>query len=209
MGKTVKSMACMKRAPWVLICLLTLFLPGCSKSPSSHFYALNPLMISGQMKERPGPAPVGLVGVGPLKLAEYLDRPQIVTRGRPASLDLAEFNRWGEPLVESLPRVIAANLRYLLATENVVVFPWAPSSKVDCQVILAVERLDGALGDRVYLDAHWSLVGEGGRKVLLRKSSNLSEPVSSAAYESLVEAETRAVAALSVEIAEAIRNVAQ
>jgi len=76
----------------------------------------------------PGRAPE--LGVGPVTLPRYLERTNIVTR-RGMEMEVAEFDRWVEPLSESVPRAIAANLTTLLRTERIVVFPWSNTPSIE------------------------------------------------------------------------------
>jgi hypothetical protein len=69
-----------------------------------------------------------------------------------------------------------------------------------------VVQFDGILGGDVILIAKWGLFDAGGKKLLLGKGSSFKEPTGAATYEALVAAESRAVAALSREIADAIRT---
>ena len=70
------------------------------------------------------------LGVGPVTLPRYLGRTNIVTR-RGMEMEVAEFDRWAEPLSESVPRAIAANLATLLRTERIVVFPWSNTPSIE------------------------------------------------------------------------------
>jgi uncharacterized lipoprotein YmbA len=56
------------------------------------------------------------------------------------------------------------------------------------------------------LNVKWGLFEEQGKKLLLAKRSSLKEPTGAATYEALVAAQSRTVAALGREIAEAIRT---
>ena len=47
------------------------------------------------------------IGVGPVTVPDYLDRPQIATRSSSSSLQFSEFDRWAEPLEKNLMRVLA------------------------------------------------------------------------------------------------------
>lgn len=42
------------------------------------------------------------VGVGPMHVPGYLDRPQIVTRRDADRIDLGDFDQWGEPLRDGI-----------------------------------------------------------------------------------------------------------
>ena len=78
----------------VILLLATIFLGGClSRSPSPCFYALTPVQNQAySSKSRSGQN--AAIGIGPVKLADYLDESQIVTRTSDNQLIKAQFNRW-------------------------------------------------------------------------------------------------------------------
>jgi len=69
-----------------------------------------------------------------------------------------------------------------------------------------VVRCDGRLGDAAWLEARWSIVKGPGKKLLKTSRSSIREPVTGPDYPALVAAQSRAVAKLSQEIAEAIQG---
>jgi len=80
-----------------LICSLTV-LGGCASTEPSRFYILHSLSGS-EAETQIAAAENGVaIGIGPIELPEYLDRPQIVTRLSKNELQLAEFDQWVEPL---------------------------------------------------------------------------------------------------------------
>ena len=81
------------------------------------------------------------IGVGPVQMPEYLNRPQIVSRKSTIELFLDEFNKWAEPLEDNFTRVLAENLANILRTDPVVIFPSRGSIPVDYIVTLDVIRL--------------------------------------------------------------------
>ena len=68
-------------------------------------------------------------------------------------------------------------------------------------------RFDGDLGENALLIARWTLFSGDGEDVLFMQRSSFSEPVNGDSYEALVSAESRALCALSREIAEAIQTL--
>lgn len=147
------------------------------------------------------------LGVGPLQLPPYLDRPQIVTQTAGNELRLSEFHRWAEPLKENFTRVLANNLTGLLSTDRVFVFPWGRSVSVDYQVKVEVTRFIGQLGGTSFLTARWSIFGQEGQKLLLTRGTQLSTPTEAATYDALVAAMNRGLTDLSREIASAILSL--
>lgn len=180
---------------------LMLFLYSCAgKSASSKFFVLSSVPHSAQSA-----AEGRAIGVLPLIMADYLDRPQIVTRVSENEIQLDEYHRWAEPLKDSFSRALVQNLSSLLSTAKVIKTTGATGIPMALQVGVEVVQLDGSLGGDVVLIVKWGLFGEGEKKLLLAKRSSFKEPTGSATYEALVAAESRAVAALSREIAEAIK----
>jgi uncharacterized lipoprotein YmbA len=145
----------------------------------------------------------------PVEMPDYLDRPQIATRVSENEIKLDEFNRWAEPLKDNFYRVLVENLSTLLNTAKVIKTTESTGAPVGLEVGLKVLRFDGTLGGDVELTATWGLFNEGGKNLLMVRRSSFKEPTGAATYEALVAAQSRAVAALSREIADAIKGVGQ
>jgi uncharacterized lipoprotein YmbA len=156
----------------------------------------------------PASAQSGLaLGIGPVALPEYLNRAQIVTRTGEHQLELAEFDRWAEPLSRNFIRVLVLNLSTLLSTDHVALHPWNRSTLIDYQVIVDVGRFEAGTDETATLLVRWSIVDGADRKILRVRKSTFSEPIASEGYEGTVASMSRLAGALSREIAEAIRNV--
>jgi len=187
--------------------LLVFLLAGCSSTPATKFYKLNSLP-SGQ-QENPA-ALLGMdiaIGVGPVELPEFLDRPQIVTRKSQNQLEISEFNRWAASLPRDFARVLAKNISTLLPTDRVSLYPWEDTFSPTYQIKLDVEQFDGQLGERVFLRVIWSVVGQEEANELLVRKTLIEEPVLTNDYEGLVAAQSSALATLSREIVEEIRKL--
>ena len=186
--------------------LSLLFICGCaSKSP--NYYVLNSLQSGAPSAEKARAQNDLTIGVGPVKIPAYLDRPEITTRSAPDSLQFAEFDKWAEPLEKNLTRVIAENLATLLSTDRIGVFPWLNSAQVQYQVTVDITQLERMPDGKVILAARWNILGDQGENMLVIESSRFSIPIKSAGYEAIASAESRAVEALSREIAAAIRSL--
>ncbi len=188
----------------IIIGLTLLLLTGCASSEIPRYYLLNSL--SGETRTQ---APCLNLGIGPIKLPEYLNRPQIVTRASTNELTLSQFDRWAEPLHDTFSRVLAENLTKLLCTQSVLIYPWKASTQVDYRIEAEVIHMDGILGREASLEAWWTISGGAGKKVLLSKQSKFTELLAAKDYEALVQAQSRLMAAFSREIAEAIGKIAK
>jgi uncharacterized protein len=183
------------------ICLLLLV--GCASSPTTRHYVLSPLTDGSKVPEES----CINIGVGPIKLPEYVNRPQIVTRTSPNELSLSSFDVWAEPLTDSVPRMLAENLSRLVCTKEVVLFPWRPSLTPEYRVEVELLQLDGTLGSTVSLEAWWSVAYGGDKKARLTRKTTYSEPAADKGYDALVQAHSRALAALSRDIAGALKEL--
>ena len=177
---------------------------GCvGRSDTARFYVLaaDPRSTTRGPAEEAGRGPT--VGVGPITLPRYLERANIVTR-RGTELEVADYDRWGEPLRESLPRVIASDLATLLETERIVMFPWPGGRTIDHQVVVDVLRFDGVPGGDVLLEARWRVLGQEKKELVLRHST-VRETTGQSGYPALVDAMSRSVGVFSREVADAIK----
>ena len=183
--------------------LLPLLLTACAtQSPPANFYVLTPLAQSGgkQMPEM-------LIGVGPVNLADYLDRSQLVSRSGEVGLKLDEFNRWAGGLDGNITQVLAENLSRLLGIDGVLAYPWSSGVDLNYQIILDISRFDVASDNRVVLDAQWQLFDQSRRKLLAVKRDHFEVPSRDQTRASAVLAQSEALARLAESLAKAIESV--
>ena len=197
---------------FVIIALfLALFAAGCvpgSTGPSRYFVLSPMLGEKAETQTLTGEDRVS-VGIGPLDLPGYLDRPQIVTQVSENRISLGEFDIWAESLDDNFIRVLMENLSTLLRSEPVVIFPFKDAFQTDYQVKVDVMRMDGTLGGDAVLTANWAIFREGRTELLVAKRSTYKETVDGETYETLVAAQSRAVLALSRDIAAEIKSAMQ
>jgi hypothetical protein len=191
----------------VILLLSLLFFSGCGASKAPNYYIMHSLQSEAPGAVKAGPVNDLSIGVGPVKIPEYLDRPQMATRSTPNSLQLAEFDKWAESLDKALTRVLTENLSLLLSTDRVVAFPWPESMHVLYQVTVDVAKLDYTPDGKIVLVAGWSVFGDDGRKLLTIKRSRLTVPVQSTGFEAIAAAQSRAVEDMSREIAACIGSL--
>ena len=147
--------------------------------------------------------------VGPIRMALYLDRADIVIRDGQNQIRLAEFSQWAGPLQENFSRVLAENLSVLLATNSVGIFPGTRAMLFDFNVTVNVTRFDGIPGEKADLRARWGILDKNRKKMLFENHSLLTQPTKDDSMEALIAAESRTLAELSREIAEAIKTLAE
>ena len=190
----------------IFVAMLTL--SGCAgTSKPSKFYLLLTLPeAEGLVQLTVDPAAPSVL-VGPITLAAYLDRDQIVRRAGKNELTIDEFTRWGEPLQANFYRVLIDNLSVLLSTPEIYNFSQRDVTPTDFQVIIDVLRFDSAVNGDAYMTAFWTVMGEDGQTILLNKKSVFQVPPTSGNVAGLVEAQNGVLTEFSREIAAAIRSL--
>jgi uncharacterized protein len=189
-----------------LFIIVAILCCGCVRSPAPHFYTLSSMQEGQDLSSRRSPAKDAVIGIGPVKFADYLNQSQIVTHTSDNQMVKSEFDRWVGSFKDNFTNVLADNIGSLLSTERIYLFPWRQSVPIDYQVTVDVVRFDGRLGDAAWLETRWSIIGGPERKLLKTSRSSISEPVTSPDYAALVAAQSRALATLSQEIAAAIQG---
>ncbi len=181
-------------------------LGGCTTTPPTNFYVLTPLPSAESLGLATVAAGGPSIGIGPVTLPQYLDRPQIVSRLSRARLNLGEFDQWAAPLKDIVASVLAENLSMLMSTDHIAVYPWPRSTTIDYQIMVDVTRFDGKMGGEVLLLARWSIVGKDGKE-WVKKKSRFSQPAGAPDYEATVTAMSRALERLSRDIAAGFRTI--
>jgi uncharacterized lipoprotein YmbA len=185
-----------------------LTLAGCADTQPTRFYALSPL------EDAPGGTPPAnlpelTVGVGPVTLPPYLDRPQLVTRSGGNRMVLADFDSWVEPLQGMFARVLGENLALLLGTDDVLMLPQRRDFSLDRQVEVDVTRFDVDNVGNAVLDARWWVYGRNGDKLLRTGRSTITEPSAAGDHTAAAAALSRALGTMSQEIARTIADEAR
>ncbi len=174
---------------------------GCGRTANSKFYTLESLATADA-----GPPARFAVVVGPVTIPAAVDRPEMVLQAGPNRVTVDEFNRWAAPLGQSIASTVAADLAALLGTPRVATAPLA-NFDAAYRVTIEVQRFDSAPGQDALLEAVWVVRrAKGGRTWSGRTAAR--EPVQDASIAALAAAHSRALAALSGDVAAAIREAA-
>jgi uncharacterized protein len=191
----------------VILAVNTPVMNGCSTGPPPRLYVLTSLSHAESAPPATGRRAIS-IGIGPVELPQYVNRPQIVTGQQSSELQSAASAQWAEPLQDGFTRVLAENLSLLLATDRVAIFPWK-TFVPEYQVVVEVTHFLGQTGGEVSLVALWSILNKDGREALVSKKSSFRESTGSSEYEALAAAMSRTVAALSRDIATALLALPQ
>ncbi len=172
---------------------LTLALTACMGTPPREsFFTLSAPELA------PAPADAPSLAVGPVAIPDMVDRPQIVVRLSANQVQIVEQARWAEPLKSAIARVVAANLAAALGARV------APNRNgdADYRIALDVQRFESP-ADAVLIEALWTIASKDGRR---SGRSIVREKIAAKDYASLAAAHSAALAAMSREIAAALRT---
>ena len=181
------------------IALLMLLLAGCaSHSPPARFYLLtaevaSPAAVTGDL----------FLGVGPVRLPDYLDRSQLVRRLDGGRLQVDEFHRWGGDLARNIQEVLATNLGRLLASPRVLAWPWSARLDLPHRLTLDIYRFEAGPGAQVTLDVQWQWLQKG--RLTRMGRERIEVPVASDTPAAWVQAQSRALAELARRLAPLFR----
>jgi uncharacterized lipoprotein YmbA len=186
--------------------LLWVILAACAASEPSRFYTLTP-----QPPDRGEPAagaatrqpPLNLA-LSPVQVPRYLDRPQLVTRTDANALELAEFDKWSEPLSDMIGRVLAEDLSRRVAGARVFLLPVRQAVPIDRIVDIQVMRFDADAAGLVTLHARWQAFSDGGRRLVVAEETFVREPAAEPGKAAVVAAMSRALSRLAADVAKAL-----
>jgi uncharacterized protein len=158
--------------PYIVLILASLVVPplalgGCAEDAPTRFYVLGNMVEEATAVPGKGIA----VGVGPITIPQYIDRPQIVTRIGGNQLAVAEFDQWGGDLNDNVIRALAVNLSSLLKTDRVSLYPWNDEVPVEYQVTVDLTSFEEDVDGSSLLSVFWSIVNPKNGKVMLMRRS--------------------------------------
>lgn len=188
---------------FVVLGLVLASLAGCVgiRTPPPRYYTLRAPMAS----EPAALATRYYVTVGPVAVPESIDRPQIVVREGENRVRLLEFDRWAEPLRGAVARLLAAEIGRRLPDAQVAAYGEYTGHSQAVHVLIDVRAFDSMPAEGVRLDVVWRVrAGE----VQHSGSSRLLEPAAMPSIEALVQAHSRALAALAEELAAVVLQLA-
>jgi uncharacterized lipoprotein YmbA len=190
---------------FLLIACLCALIMSCQHSPKKNYYYLTSTLSSENVTTQDGSNnTTQLIGIGPIDIAEYLTRSQIIDTQSNNTLIMSDNAYWAEPLDKSIARVISLNLTQLNKSRSFVSFPWRNDSKPHYSLRLHLDNLSRS-GKNANIIATWELVDNDSKKTLLRNNFSHSTSAESGA-KGLAQAYSQLLAELAKEMDEALNK---
>lgn len=166
---------------WILPFLL---LAGCAGSPEIRFYTLSTVAP----KRTFGSTGFTLASV---RLPSITDRPQILLRTGPQTVELLDDDRWAEPLDQAVPRILAQDLS--LRQQN----------NGGPRITLAIDDFIADRAGVVTLSGHWwSAAPDSDRSLAVRRAFQVTAPLPGTSAVQIAAAMSEALARLADQLTE-------
>lgn len=178
--------------------LMVLALSACQgpRSLPTSYYMLHPEPVGAEATQRDIS-----IGVGPVRIASFLDRLQIVSHHQPGELDLSDRRRWAEPLNKGIQRVLTQNL-VALTGADIRSFPWTRTTVPAYAVRIEVLDLNRSRNGDAILEAGWLLEDLAGKALTHSQRDIFREPVDGDDTGALVRAYSKLLGQLALRIAD-------
>ncbi len=181
---------------YVVIIGSTLLLSGCfsgvSKPATFYMLSAQPILSTvSQVKTS--------VGVVPVEVPEFLDKPQIVLNETDTLMTISETNRWSEPLAQVTQRVLVEDLQRLLPNVYVQTKGY-DDNKFNRLVQVEINTMTGNLDKEAMLSVWWTLKNGSGA-VMTRKRFDKTIALKNDSYGDYVRAQSILWSDLAHEIA--------
>lgn len=147
------------------------------------------------------------LGVGPVSLPRYLERPQFVTRVDETEITVNEYARWAGPLPRLIAETIAEDLDLYLAPGDVVIHPWPLRDAPGYAVRVSLLHFEVTNADSAQLVGRWDVADREGTVVIPPRVTTLTSAATAADPKAGAMALSRLVGLLSAEIAGELRSL--
>ncbi|MDD4914193.1 MAG: PqiC family protein [Methylococcales bacterium] len=184
--------------------LAALLLNGCASHTPMAFYMLDAEAEAGQA-ESASALPQNLaVGLGPVHLPEYLNRPQIVVEISENQYRLDEHNRWAERLDENIARTLSRQLAARLGLAYIIRYPWPYRQPMDYQIGMDILLFHQGADGYSHLQTQWQIRRQ--EQNLLSRQFTCSLPAGDNVNDR-VKVQSVCVARLGLEIENGLREL--
>lgn len=200
-GKTAGWMSEMTalRFPGILLLAGVLGLAGCARYQQPPLYQLD----AGDMHVPTTDKGLAVL-IGPVAVADYLQRDVLLQRQADGSLTAADDGRWAGNLAEDIDQQLLRQLASRLDSQRLVLAPATAGFVPQVRLGLSITRLDSGPSRPAVLEAQWRLAGADG-KLLDGRLVRLEEPHSGTIVDQ-VRAQSLVVQQLAEQLAEAVET---
>lgn len=189
-----------RHAGWLLVCAL--LLSGCLDPRTTNtLYSLQPV-------RQP---PLGrdfadfreMILLMPVQLAPHLQGRGLLNQHSSGEARTAANHLWAGPLDQQIAQQIIANLKDLLATDNIAGYPGPRFAHIRYQLEVEISEFSGN-GQAFTTIAVYTLSDTVSKTIMARKTFRQTRPIDKPEYSGYVDNASRAIADLSRVVASAL-----
>ena len=144
-----------------------------------------------------------LIGLGPIRLPDYLDRFQMVVAVSENKYKLIDGHRWAEKLDQNISLALFKTLPSQLGTDRMIRFPWAQRPGVDFQIKIDILELNIDEKGQSQLIVQWSIKSKD--ETILNKRSSFTAQASTTDIDKMVQAQSECLTKLGQEIVSSLK----
>jgi hypothetical protein len=178
---------------------------ACGQTPASRFYTLT-AQAEVNAESAANKTNKLIIGIAPIEVAPYLERPEIVTRSSPTQIELAAFDRWAGPFENIVAESLADNISRLLPSVHTIISPW-PEADYEYQLVVKIKKFESDENGFIKLSSSWGILQKKTRKMVGTYESTIIQPGTSSDYDSITRNMSLALVQLSEEIAAELQQV--
>ena len=181
-----------------LSCSIFLILSCAKSSKPVEYYMLDASVgidNNQTLKGDEGP----MIGLGPIRLPEYLDRFQMVVAVSENKYKLIDGHRWAEKLDQNISLALFKTLPSQLGTDRMIRYPWPQRPGVDFQVKIDILELNIDQNGQSQMIAQWSIKSKD--EIILNKRSTFTAQASTTDIDKMVQAQSECLTKLGQEVA--------
>lgn len=168
------------------------------RSADPNFYTLSPVTEKSISDKNVS------IGINRVRVARYLDRPQIITQKEGGEIDVSEMNRWIEPLSNLIARTVASDIKNALPKSTVKTRAIGQEN-FDYIISLEIIAMDSILGKTATLNGWWKIYDRN-EKLLFRHQTIETLPLGKT-YEDLATVQSQLIGKLAVQMAQKIAEM--
>ncbi len=182
-----------------IIGVLALGSVGCSIAPPATFYQLQQSVTDTDRRDNNM-----TVLLGPLRVADYLQRENVLQREADGSLSLSQQARWAGSLQDDIGQLLLRQVSAQLGSSRIALYPDRVGIEAQAQVVLSISRLDSGVQQPAVLEAQWRLLDAKG---ILRNSRVLRfEEAHNGEVADQIRAQSELLGQLSKQLVDALKD---
>jgi uncharacterized lipoprotein YmbA len=129
------------------------------------------------------------LGIGPILLPGYLDRPQLVRESRQGKLLAHDLHRWEEPLSLEIQKFLAQEMTSKVPMAHIELHPWRRAHQMDFQWKLQIHRFENdSSSQEMQLKGDLEFIHLKSRRILRKESFDLKHSLQTDEISEQVEA---------------------